>query len=72
MEYMLWKPSLTIHPFSTTHNKKRVVSILTYQDASYGTLTIYMYGLVNWSVTSEVLHWTGKRFEPLLFMLLNT
>lgn len=24
MEYMLWKPSLIIHPFSTTHNKKRV------------------------------------------------
>lgn len=58
---------------SLQHTTKRgLVSILTYQDASYGTLTIYMYGLVNWNATSEVLHWTGKRFKPLLFMLLNT
>ena len=71
---LLLLPTLCI-PFCTIEDDKEVWSLKYIYLSGMPLIKpflFYMYDLVNWSTTSEVIHWTGKRFGPRLSLLLKT
>lgn len=73
-----WNSHLTAHPLhSILYNRGQKKGLVFRMYSLIGMTLIkpsllYMCGLVKWSTTSEVTHWTGKRFGPRLSLLLKT